>query len=114
MFDTSYPLPQHAVGLTLTASGDLRVYIPGQQSDGHSFEVPATQAGLNAIVQVLKERQAAETHELTIRADMKAPTQHIVDQWLRNNSPVKPAPKPKRETARRVPLVNVDVSDLFS
>jgi hypothetical protein len=74
-----YPLPSHAV--SVWAVGDeLFVAFPGTVTDkGHTVTFPATANGLQALVNILRRREASNDRRI---ANAAAPTQYQIERAL--------------------------------
>jgi len=73
-----YPLPSHAASFWI-AGDDLWIAFPGQgpQERGHSVRLPASVAGLQTAINILKERAVAPSLKLGHRG---TPTQYELEQ----------------------------------
>lgn len=73
----SYPLPAHAASFWI-AGDDLWIAFPGQgpEERGHSVKLPATVAGMQTAVNIMKER--AQARFLTL-GNRGTPTQYELE-----------------------------------
>jgi len=73
-----YPIPSYAVSLWV-AGDDLWLAFPGQgpEERGHSIRLPATVAGMQTAIAVLRERSQAKSLKLGERG---TPTQYELEQ----------------------------------
>lgn len=73
-----YPLPAHAASFWI-AGDDLWIAFPGQgpEERGHSVRLPASVAGLQTAIAILKERSTATSLKLGNRG---TPTQYELEQ----------------------------------
>lgn len=101
-----YPLPQHAVAVTLREDGALQIYLPPtkQGGKGHSIFLDADSKGMTALVNILRSRNEGKQ----IIGSAGAPTQHQVDHrvlagyadaMIRNNTKQAQARARKAEAA---------------
>lgn len=76
------PLPSGALTINLSASGDLVVYIPPSpgHSKGHTAFLPATNYGLAALLQLLRDRASAPRGKIGTKA---APTSFMLDAYAK-------------------------------
>ena len=74
----SYPLPSYAISLWV-AGDDLWLAFPGQgpEGKGHSVRLPASIAGMQTAVAILRERSQAKDLRLGERG---TPTQYELEQ----------------------------------
>ena len=73
--------------LSLTPEGDLELSLPLSARDGtRPVRIPATPAGMETLVRILRARQAAElAEEAPAPGTPGAPVQAVVDAWIRSN-----------------------------
>ena len=73
-----YPIPDYAVNLWVSGD-DLWIAFPGQgpEERGHSVRLPASVAGLQTAITILKERAQAKSLKLGERG---TPTQYELEQ----------------------------------
>lgn len=79
------PAPEGTLAVSLAADGRVVVWLPGKRSEGHTIKLAPDANGMLALVRILTQRQL--TPDATISGQMDAPTQSIVEAWLRQNSP---------------------------
>ena len=73
-----YPIPAYAVNLWVSGD-DLWIAFPGQgpEERGHSVRLPASVAGMQTAITILKERSQAKSLKLGERG---TPTQYELEQ----------------------------------
>jgi hypothetical protein len=73
-----YPLPAHAVSMWI-AGDDLFIAFPGQgpEERGHTVRLPASVAGLQTTIAIMRERSTAKSLRLGHRG---TPTQYELEQ----------------------------------
>lgn len=104
-----FPLPSGALSLSLSASGDLVVYIPPApgHTKGHSAILPASTYGLQALLTLLRDRQKAPQGKIGTRS---APTSFMLTAYanaLANGRPIHKEEKPR-------PFKASDIDDILS
>lgn len=74
----SYPLPAYAVSMWI-AGDDLFIAFPGQgpEERGHTIKLPASIAGFQTTIAIMRERQSARSLKLGQRG---TPTQWELEQ----------------------------------
>lgn len=74
----TYPLPSYAISLWV-AGDDLWLAFPGQgpEGKGHSVRLPASLAGMQTAVSILRDRATAKDLKLGARG---TPTQYELEQ----------------------------------
>ena len=91
------------VSIELGPRGGFLLTIESMTVDGaHHVEVPATQAGIDIIRNILHARQVATSYNNKI-GSAASPTQNMVDEWLRRNK-TSDAPKVPKEPKRKYDL----------
>ncbi len=104
------PAPSGTCAISLATDGKVVLHMPGQRAEQHTIKLTPDANGMRALVHILTRRER-EPHA-TIRADMTAPTQIIVDEWLAANRPA-PAQSIKPTIPETVRLDSIDVDDLL-
>ena len=94
-----YPLTHEACAISLGTDGSVILHMPGQRAEQHTIKLTPDANGMKVLVKVLTERARAKPDENTIRAEMNAPTQLVVNEWLKHNA-VKVHEKPTKEPDR--------------
>lgn len=104
-----YALGVAEVSITLGKSDTLVVHIPGVESIGHHITIPFSTDGLTLLRSILIARRS-ETKKIGSPA---APTQHMVDEWLKANSVTKPeVSRPKLDKATEEAVGEFDLKEL--
>lgn len=75
-----YPIPKYAAYLW-TSGDDLFLGLPGPGPGQSLLRLPPTEAGLRQALSILRHREYLP--EETKIATRQAPTQYIIDQWLK-------------------------------
>ena len=101
------PKREPTVGLSLAPDGRLVVHLSTDRAS-HTVRLTPDARGLAALVSILTRRQATESRGIS--ADMAAPTQSIVDAWLREHTPSRTV----REPAARDEISPSEADELLS
>lgn len=77
----SYPIPSYAVNLWV-AGDDLWIAFPGQgpEGKGHSIRLPASAAGMQTVVNILRQRSKAKSETELMLGHPGTPTQYELEQ----------------------------------
>ncbi len=82
-----YPLPAHAASFWI-AGDDLWIAFPGQgpEERGHSIRLPASAAGMQAAVTIMRERASARSLKL---GNAGTPTQYEIERAFAHDAKYK-------------------------
>jgi len=86
-----YPLPGFAANIY--ASGDGLALCLTDDGKGHTLQIPATEAGMKLLVQILRERRAARRPYIGQKA---SPVQYDIEHMLKAMHKFDPKGKPVR------------------